>query len=161
MGAIRMRVQTADKKHHRNLKVIHTTPAVKHFNCSDCFCIKTVHDLCIFLSWFRRGDFSVEKATSKLMINVFITNMQLFTLPMLIDGLESVCITCGLLWCFYQLFGTLILTAPIHCRDPLVSKWCNAKFIQICSDKETNSSTSWMAWGWVNFLQIFILGKRF
>ncbi len=23
---------------------------------------------------------------------------------------------CGLLWCFYQLFGNLILTAPIHCR---------------------------------------------
>ncbi len=33
---------------------------------------------------------------------------------MLIDGLGW----CGLLWCFYQLFG-LILTAPIHCRGSI------------------------------------------
>ncbi len=26
MGAVRMRVQTADKKHHNNCDVIHTTP---------------------------------------------------------------------------------------------------------------------------------------
>ncbi len=41
---------------------------------------------------------------------------------------------------------TLILTAPIHCRGPIMSKWCNATLLQICSDEETNSSTSWMAW---------------
>ncbi len=35
-----------------------------------------------------------------------------------------------------------------------MSKWCNAKFLQICSDEQTNSSTSWTAWEnirfWVN-----------
>ncbi len=37
--------------------------------------------------------------------------------------------------------------APIHCRGTI----CEVipKFLQICSDEETNSSTSWMAWGWV------------
>ncbi len=60
-------------------------------------------------------------------------------------------ITCGLLWCFYQLLGLSFWRHPFIAKDPLVSKWSNAKFLQICSDKETNSSTSWMAWGWVEF----------
>ncbi len=58
---------------------------------------------------------------------------------------------CGLLWCFYQLFGLSFWRHPFTAEDPLVSKWCNAAFLQICSDEETNSSTSWMAWGWVHF----------
>ncbi len=57
----------------------------------------------------------------------------------------------GLLWCFYQLFGLSFWRHPFTVEDPLVSKWCNATFLQICSDEETNSSTSWMAWGWVKF----------
>ncbi len=36
---------------------------------------------------------------------------------------------------------------PFTAEDPLVSKWYNAKFLQICSDEETNSFTFWMAWG--------------
>ncbi len=36
-----------------------------------------------------------------------------------------------------------------------MSKLCNAKFLQICSDAETHSLTSWMAG--VNFLQVFII----
>ncbi len=31
---------------------------------------------------------------------------------------------------------------PLTAEDPLVSKWCNAKFPQICSDEYTNSSNS-------------------
>ncbi len=36
--------------------------------------------------------------------------------------------------------------------DPLVSKWCNAKILQICSDEETN----WMAFifGWTILLAV-------
>ncbi len=41
----------------------------------------------------------------------------------LIDGLEW----CGLLWCFYQLFGLSYWRHPFTAQDPLVSKWCNAK----------------------------------
>ncbi len=38
------------------------------------------------------------------------------------------------LWIFVMFISavwTLILTAPIHCGDPLVSKGCNAKLLQI------------------------------
>ncbi len=70
----------------------------------------------------------------------------------LIDGLES----CRLFWYFYQLFGLLFWWHPFTAEDPLMSKWCNTTFLQICSDEETNSSTLWMVWGWVHFQQIFI-----
>ncbi len=46
---------------------------------------------------------------------------------MLTDGLEW----CGLLWCFYQLFGLSFWRHPFTAEDPLVSKWCNATFLQI------------------------------
>ncbi len=48
---------------------------------------------------------------------------------------------CGLLvdYCdAYQLFGLLFWLHPFTAEDLLVSKWCNAKFIQICSDEENN-----------------------
>ncbi len=38
---------------------------------------------------------------------------------------------------FLSAVWTLILTAPIHCKASIG----NAKFHQICSDKETNSCT--------------------
>ncbi len=59
---------------------------------------------------------------------------------------------------FFQLFGLSLWRHPFTAEGPLVSKWCNAKFLQICSHEETNSSTFWMAWGWVNFQQISIFG---
>ncbi len=68
-------------------------------------------------------------------------------------------ITCGLLWCFYQLFRVSFWRHPFTAEHPLVSKWCNATFLQICSEEETNSSTSWMTWAWVlfsNFVFIFV-----
>ncbi len=40
-------------------------------------------------------------------------------------------ITCGLLWCFYQLFGLSFWRHPFTAGDPLVCNWCNAKFIKI------------------------------
>ncbi len=58
-------------------------------------------------------------------------------------------ITCGLLWCFYQLFGLSFWRHPFTAEDPLVSKWCITKFIQICSNKKTFKNL-------VNFQQIFI-----
>ncbi len=38
-------------------------------------------------------------------------------------------IICGLLWCFYQLFGLSFWWHPFTAEDPLVSKWWNATFI--------------------------------
>ncbi len=58
---------------------------------------------------------------------------------MLTDGLW---ITYGLLRCFYQLFGLSFWRHPFTTEDPLVSNWCNAQFLQICSDEET--CTSWI-----------------
>ncbi len=55
---------------------------------------------------------------------------------MLTDGLEL----CGLLWCFYQLVE---LSFWWHPFTSLMRKWCNATFLQIYSDEETSSSTSW------------------
>ncbi len=64
-------------------------------------------------------------------------------------------ITCGLLWCFYQLFGLSFWRHPFTAEHPLLSKWWHAAFLQICSDEETNSSTSRFAWGWAHFQLIF------
>ncbi len=67
---------------------------------------------------------------------------------------------CGLLldYCdgFYQLFGLSFWRHPFTAEDSLVSKWCHLKFLKICSVKEKNSSTYWLAWQWVHFQQIFI-----
>ncbi len=66
-----------------------------------------------------------------------------------IDGLEL----CGIFVMFYQLFGLSFWRHPFTAEDQLVSKWCNATFLQICSDGETNSCTAGMAWGWAHFEQ--------
>ncbi len=74
----------------------------------------------------------------------------------LTDGLEL----CGLLedYCLHQLFALSFWRHPFTTEHPLLSKWCNATFLRICSYEKTNSCTSWMAWGWVNIHQFKILG---
>ncbi len=49
-------------------------------------------------------------------------------------------ISCRFLWRFYELFGLSFWWHPFTAEDPLVSKWPNPKFLQICSDEQTNSS---------------------
>ncbi len=71
--------------------------------------------------------FEVKNA---LMIYLFIISS--FSLyKMLTDGLEW----CGLLvdYCdvFYQLLGLSFWRHPFTAEDPLVSRWCNATFIQM------------------------------
>ncbi len=66
--------------------------------------------------------------------------------------------------CYYELWtrgkGFWIIVIfwrhPFTAEDPLVSKWCNATFLQNCSHDEINSSTSWMSWGWVHFSLSFL-----
>ncbi len=43
--------------------------------------------------------------------------------------------TC-ILWCFNQLFELSFWRHPFTAGYPLVSKWCNAEFLQICSNEE-------------------------
>ncbi len=66
-----------------------------------------------------------------LMMDLFLTNRFLFC-KSLTDGLEWR----GLLWCFNQLFGLSFWRHPFTTEYPLVSKWSNATFLQICSDEE-------------------------
>ncbi len=56
-------------------------------------------------------------------------------------------ITCGLLWCFYQLFGLSFWRHPFTAEHPLMS---DVMLHFSKSDEETNSSTSWMAWWWAH-----------
>ncbi len=46
------------------------------------------------------------------------------------------------LWCLYHLFWLSFWRHPFTAEDPLVSKWCKAKFLRISSNEE--ASTSWM-----------------
>ncbi len=71
------------------------------------------------------------------------------------EELES----CGLLSCFYQLFGLSFWRHPFTAEDSLVSKWCNATFLQIFSHEETNSSKSRMFFlGWTIPLTSWVCG---
>ncbi len=49
----------------------------------------------------------------------------------------------------------LIIVMYMFGTHSLVSKWCNATFPQIYSNEEINSSSSWMARGWVHFQHMF------
>ncbi len=40
-------------------------------------------------------------------------------------------ITCGLLWCFYQLFGLSFWRHPFTAEHPLMRHWCSDTFLQI------------------------------
>ncbi len=65
----------------------------------------------------------------------------------LTDALEL----CGLL-----LFGLSFWRHPFTAEDQSVSKWCNAKILQICSHEGTYSYVPWMAWGWVHFQHFWV-----
>ncbi len=85
------------------------------------------------------------------MMDLFLINTQ-----MVVDRLES----CGLLEDYCDVLSavwTLIVTAPIRCRGSIVM----LNFIQICSDEETNSSTSWMACGWILFSAFTFFGVNY
>ncbi len=58
-----------------------------------------------------------------------------------------------------QLFGLSFWRHPF--TVPLVSKSCSTTFIEICSNEETISSTSCIAWIWVHFHEMFIFGVNY
>ncbi len=68
---------------------------------------------------------------------LFLKNMQLFTSQGINWWTGVVWITCRLLRCFYQLFGLSFWRHPFTAEHPLLSKWCNATCLQICSHLET------------------------
>ncbi len=82
------------------------------------------------------------------MMDLFITNMQFFTLPVVNWWTGAVWIT------VMFLSAVWFWRHPFSAEDPLVRELCHDTFLQICSDEETNSSTSQMAWGCVHVLEI-------
>ncbi len=71
-----------------------------------------------------------SKVKNVSMMDLFLTNMQLFSSQDVNWWTGVVWITCGLLWCFYQLFGLSFWRHPFTAEHPLVSKWWNATFLQ-------------------------------
>ncbi len=63
-------------------------------------------------------------------------------------------ITCGLLWCFYQLFGLSFWRHPFTAEDPLVSEWWNATFLQLWWRNKLIYILDDLRWA--HFQQIFI-----
>ncbi len=57
------------------------------------------------------------------------------------------------------MFGLSFWRHPFRAEDPLMSKWCDVKFIQTFSEEEKNSSTSFMVWD--IFCQFLFLGELF
>ncbi len=73
------------------------------------------------------------------------------SLKMLTDRLKL--IDCGLSWCFYQLFELSFWRHPFTLH--MIHWWASdvmLNFSKSVSNKESNSSTFWMAWGWVNWV---------
>ncbi len=65
-----------------------------------------------------------------VLMNLFLTNAQLLASQDINWWTGVVWITCGWLWCFYQLFGLSFWRHPFTAEDPLLSKWCNDTFLQ-------------------------------
>ncbi len=80
-------------------------------------------------SWNQR--FEVKNI---LMVYLFLTNMQLLLSPDVNWWTGVVWITCGLLLCFYQLFGLSFWRHPFTAEHPLLRHWCNATFSGLVSD---------------------------
>ncbi len=114
------------------------------YSCKQCL-------ICAYFSpdadenvFFREINILEDCFKLKCLNDGFVSYKQRFTSQDVNWWTGDTWITCGLLWCFYQLFGLSFWRHPFTAEDPLVSKWCNATFLQICSDEETNSSTSRM-----------------
>ncbi len=84
-----------------------------------------------------------QKQCIDLIMDLFLTNTQLFTSQDVNWWTGVVWITCGLLWCFYQLVGLCldILTAPIHCRGSIVRNGDGYRIIKIKSIIHNNESS--------------------
>ncbi len=141
MGAVRMRVWL---KHHNNPH--HSSPSVNVlWSQKLCVCKKSKTALNKYVDGFWRerttgdGLFHRRKLCYRLWIYIlarsddlklklsywfffFFLNMQLFT--------SQDVKTCVLLWCFY-LFGLSFWRHPFTAEHQLVSKWGNARILQI------------------------------
>ncbi len=76
---------------------------------------------------------------------------------MLADGLEC----CGLLWCYYQLFGLSFWRYPFTAEDALVRKRWNVNFSKpVQMNKQTHLHLGWPEGEYI-FSQFWMLGELF
>ncbi len=106
-------------------------------------------DLCIFLSWFRQDGF-FNKASHIRGLNLAVSNvLKLNSLMMDLyykhaafyftrcNLLDCICVDyCGLLWCFISCSDSNSDGTHSTAEEPLVSEWCKATFLEICSDED-------------------------
>ncbi len=150
---------------------------------SCCFSHQNPPTYFLELFWFENGSrsayfcpdsdqmtFSLNKATSKELLwimdsyfrqkqwfgvkmDLFPTNTQLLSSPDVNWWSGVVWIICGLLWCFYQLFGLSFWRHPFTAEHPLVSKWflkiwCRNKLIYILDGLRVSTfSANFHFWG--------------
>ncbi len=58
---------------------------------------------------------------------------------------------CGLVVDYCDVLSSCLDYQSDRTHSRQMRRWCNAKFPQMCSHKETKISKSWMAWEWVHF----------
>ncbi len=99
--------------------------------CSEPFRILLTCKRCLICAYFSpdsdKMTFTLEKAI--LWKGDFSWKQRFQVKNFLMMNLFHKWITCGLLWCFYQLFGLSFWRHPFTAEDQLVSKWCNTKFM--------------------------------
>ncbi len=88
-----------------------------------------VRDNIIMLLWIMESYFSQKQWFE--FKNVLKTDLFQLLSPDVNWWTGVVWITCGLLWCFYQLFGLSFWRHPFTAEHPLLRQWCNATFLQI------------------------------
>ncbi len=113
--------------------------------------IKIQPHICLELFWLVNGAWSVQislliqtrtlfhwrKSYYGLWTQILVENVLMLDLFQLLSSEDVnwwtgvVWITCGLLWCFYQLFGLSFWRHPFTAEHPLRRHWCNAIFLQI------------------------------
>ncbi len=74
-------------------------------------------------------------------MDLFLRTCSFWLLEMLTDGLEWV--ICGKLWCFYQCLDSHSDGTHSLYDDLLLSKWCNATFLQIWWRRKTHLHLGW------------------
>ncbi len=73
--------------------------------------------------WFKQNSLTMD---------LFLSNTQLFTSQDVNLCTGAVWITCGLLWCFYQLFGISFWRHPFTAEDPLLINAFFSIFVFLC-----------------------------
>ncbi len=121
---------------------------------------------CERLNRGRGWTFSLEELLLWIMDSYFdqkwwfkVKNLSMMILFITIFSLHKTFIyeSCGLLVDDRDVFISCLDSHSdgTHSLQRMLTKWCNDKFLQIYSDEETNSSTSWMAWRWVHFSPLY------